>query len=84
MLPYLFVGLHVLMLLPLLAGCSSPPAPPSPRATTTGSDGRPIIASSTDFVELDALLSAMGENPELLPFEFIDVDDSFVTGPETI
>jgi hypothetical protein len=47
-------------------------------------DGRRIIASAPDFVELDAFLLAMGENPERLTFEFIDDDDSFVTGPETV
>jgi hypothetical protein len=47
-------------------------------------DGRRIVASATDFVELDALLLAMGEDPERVALEYIDTDMSFVTGPETV
>ncbi|HKI37805.1 MAG TPA: hypothetical protein VKA46_38485 [Gemmataceae bacterium] len=46
-------------------------------------DGRRIVASAPDFVELDALLLAMGENPEQVALEFLDADEGFVTGPET-
>ena len=46
-------------------------------------DGRRIVASATDFVELDALLLAMGEDPERVALEYVDTDVSFVTGPET-
>ena len=37
-----------------------------------------------DFVELDAYLLARGEDPEQVMLEFIDPDESFVTGPETV
>lgn len=47
-------------------------------------DGRRVVASAPDFVELDALLLAMGEDPERVALEFIDTDESFVTGPETV
>ena len=47
-------------------------------------DGRRIVASALDFVELDALLLRMGEDPEQVVLEFIDTDESFVTGPETV
>ncbi len=47
------------------------------------SDGRRIIASAPDFVELDSLLLALGENPEQVALEYIETDASFVTGPET-
>jgi hypothetical protein len=46
-------------------------------------DGRRIVASAPDFLELDALLLAMGENPEHVALEYLDADESFVTGPET-
>ncbi len=46
-------------------------------------DGRRVVASAPDLVELDALLIAMGEDPEQAALEFIDADESFVTGPET-
>ena len=48
------------------------------------SDGRRLIASAPEFVELDALLLALGEDPERVALEFIDSDDSFVTAPETV
>src|SRR5438045_4767109 len=44
-------------------------------------DGRRVVASAPDLVELDALLGTMGEDPEQVALEFIDVDESFVTGP---
>jgi hypothetical protein len=47
-------------------------------------DGRRIVASAPDLVELDALLVAVGEDPEQVALEFIDADESFVTGPETV
>ncbi len=47
-------------------------------------DGLRIIASAPDLVELDGLLRAIGEDPERVLLEFIDADDSFVTGPETV
>jgi hypothetical protein len=46
-------------------------------------DGRRIIAAAPDFVELDARLQALGEDPEQVALEFIDTDEGFVTGPET-
>ncbi len=46
-------------------------------------DGRQIIASAPDFVELDSVLVARGEDPESVALEFIDTDASFVTAPET-
>jgi hypothetical protein len=48
-----------------------------------GMDGRRIIASAPDFLELDTLLQTMGVDPELVVLEFFDADESFVTGPET-
>ena len=47
-------------------------------------DGRRIIAAAPDLIELDALLVAQGEDPEQAALEFIDVDEGFVTGPETV
>jgi hypothetical protein len=47
-------------------------------------DGRRIVAGTPDFVELDALLLAMGQDPEQVALEYIDADVSFVTGPETV
>jgi hypothetical protein len=47
-------------------------------------DGRRVIAGAPDLVELDALLVAMGEDAEQVALEFIDADESFVTGPETV
>jgi hypothetical protein len=47
-------------------------------------DGRRVVASAPDFVELDALLLAMGEDPEQVALEYIDTDEGFVTGPETV
>ena len=47
-------------------------------------DGRRIIASAPDFVELDSLLLALGEDPEQVALEYIEADASFVTGPETV
>jgi len=47
-------------------------------------DARRVVASAPDLVELDALLVAMGENPERMALEFIDPDVSFVSGPETL
>jgi hypothetical protein len=35
-------------------------------------DGRRIVASAPDLVELDTLLLAMGENPEQVALEYID------------
>jgi len=46
-------------------------------------DGRRIVASAPDFLELDAVLLAMGEDPERVALEYIDTDVSFATGPET-
>ena len=46
-------------------------------------DGRRIIASAPDFVELDSLLLALGEDPEQVALEYIETDASFVTAPET-
>jgi len=47
-------------------------------------DGRRIVACAPDLIELDSLLVAMGEDPEQVALEYIDTDDSFVAGPETI
>jgi hypothetical protein len=47
-------------------------------------DGRRLLAAAPDFVELDSLLRAQGENPEQVALEFIDPDYGFVTGPETV
>ena len=47
-------------------------------------DGRQIVSSAPDLAELDARLLALGEDPERVVLEFIDADESFVTGPETV
>jgi len=47
-------------------------------------DGRRLLAASPDFVDLDNLLRAQGENPEQVALEFIDTDEGFLTGPETV
>jgi hypothetical protein len=47
-------------------------------------DGRRIVASAPDFLELDALLKAMGEDPERVGFEFIDFEDTYLGGAETL
>jgi hypothetical protein len=47
-------------------------------------DGRRIVASAPDFVELDGLLVNLGEDPERMALEYIDHDEGFVTGPETV
>jgi hypothetical protein len=48
------------------------------------SDGRRIVASAPDFAGLDAVLLALGEDPERVLLEFIDTDEGFLTGPETV
>jgi hypothetical protein len=47
-------------------------------------DGRRVVAGAPDVVQLDALLVAMGEDPEHVALEYIADDESFVTGPETV
>jgi hypothetical protein len=47
-------------------------------------DGRRVVAGAPELVELDALLVAMGEDPERVALEFIADNDGFVTGPETV
>jgi hypothetical protein len=47
-------------------------------------DGRRIVAGAPDLVELDVLLLAKGEDPEHVALEFVDSDESYVTGPETV
>src|SRR5438067_1141366 len=48
------------------------------------SDGRRVVASAPELAELEARLLAMGEDPEQVVLEFIDTDDSFVAGAETV
>jgi hypothetical protein len=47
-------------------------------------DGRRIVAAAPNLIELDALLRQMGEDPEQVALEFLDIDDGYVTGPETV
>jgi hypothetical protein len=47
-------------------------------------DARRVVAGAPDLIALDALLVAMGEDPEHVALEYIDADESFVTGPETV
>ena len=41
-------------------------------------------SQAPDLVELDAVLLSLGEDPEQVALEFLDTDDSFWTGPETV
>jgi hypothetical protein len=47
-------------------------------------DGRRILASAAALGELDARLVELGEDPEKVALEFIDFEDSYLGGPETI
>jgi hypothetical protein len=47
-------------------------------------DGQRIVAGAPDLIELDAVLRKMGEDPEQVALEFLDTDDGYVTGPETV
>jgi len=45
-------------------------------------DGRRIIGGSQDLASLDKLVTAAGEDPELVALEHIEFDDSYLGGAE--
>jgi hypothetical protein len=47
-------------------------------------DGRRIVASARGLAELDALLVELGEDPEKVALEFLDSEDSYLGGAETV
>src|SRR5260370_1583745 len=44
-------------------------------------DGRRIVASAADFVELDARVLALGEDPQRLPLEYTQPHPIFLPAP---
>jgi len=47
-------------------------------------DGRRIVASAPALGELDARLVELKEDPEQVALEFIDFEDTYLGGPETV
>jgi hypothetical protein len=47
-------------------------------------DGWRLVASAVTLGELDALLAALGEDPEKVALEFVDFEDSYLGGAETV
>jgi hypothetical protein len=47
-------------------------------------DGRRVLASARTLGELDALLVALGEDPEKVALEFLDCEDNYLGGAETV
>ncbi|GEM_PF-5591013 len=45
-------------------------------------DGRRVVASAKDLQQLAKKLVAAGENPQKFVYEFVGVEDSFITGAE--
>ncbi len=47
-------------------------------------DGRRLIAAADSLADLDKLVVAAGEDPELVGFERIDLEDSAIGGAELL
>jgi hypothetical protein len=47
-------------------------------------DGRRIVAAADSLLELDQLIIAAGENPELVGLERIESDDTLLGGGEVL
>jgi hypothetical protein len=45
-------------------------------------DGEKIVAGSEDLATLDNLVISMGQNPEEVAYEFIELDDTYLGGAE--